>query len=196
MPVLRQASTNAALENIQCGFCDEDIKAELGHLRLGCRCLVHYGCIVSYVRSKLEDRSTIKERGIPCPYGPLCKAQEEYFLRPKDLQALLRYQSDFNSDGYAPELCEEDEKIKVLTSVEVAKFTKWCEHQQSDEPEFDPEEYLTTMDTKSRQYMEATTKPCPNCHMRATHYHGHECHHVSISVRQKLSSFLKKTDCY
>ena len=30
-------------------------------------------------------------------------------------------------------------------------------------------------------YICATTKTCPSCNMRATHYHGHACHHISPS---------------
>ena len=28
-------------------------------------------------------------------------------------------------------------------------------------------------------FIAATTKPCPSCGFRATHYHGHACHHIS-----------------
>ena len=28
-------------------------------------------------------------------------------------------------------------------------------------------------------YVEATTKKCPSCGMGSTHYHGHNCHHIS-----------------
>ena len=32
---------------------------------------------------------------------------------------------------------------------------------------------------KNQAFIEATTMPCPNCNYRITHYHGHECHHIS-----------------
>ena len=35
--------------------------------------------------------------------------------------------------------------------------------------------YTTQMDP----YVLATTKPCPTCTVRSTHYHGHHCHHIS-----------------
>ena len=28
-------------------------------------------------------------------------------------------------------------------------------------------------------YVEATTKACPSCGVRSTHWHGHQCHHIS-----------------
>ena len=31
-------------------------------------------------------------------------------------------------------------------------------------------------------FIQATTKACPRCSMRATHYHGHACHHISPGV--------------
>jgi len=34
-------------------------------------------------------------------------------------------------------------------------------------------------DDMTRAYIEATSKPCPQCGTRTTHWHGHECHHIS-----------------
>ena len=31
----------------------------------------------------------------------------------------------------------------------------------------------------SEDFVAATTKPCPKCNFRGTHYHGHACHHIS-----------------
>ena len=55
----------------------------------------------------------------------------------------------------------------------------------------EPERYLSGLsscsseENKSRHatdaYICATTKSCPSCNMRATHYHGHACHHISPS---------------
>ena len=35
---------------------------------------------------------------------------------------------------------------------------------------------------KNQALIEATTMPCPNCNFRVTHWHGHECHHISPST--------------
>lgn len=32
--------------------------------------------------------------------------------------------------------------------------------------------------SESRSLIEQTTKPCPHCGFRVTHYHGHGCHHI------------------
>ena len=33
-------------------------------------------------------------------------------------------------------------------------------------------------DGSSEALLKATTKPCPNCSMRVSHFHGHACHHI------------------
>ena len=50
--MIRLASHTAALENKVCCVCSDTVEVGLGHLRLGCRCLLHDDCFVHYVRSK------------------------------------------------------------------------------------------------------------------------------------------------
>ena len=66
--IMRQASENAEREKKEC-FCSDLITAATGNLRLKCRCLVHYHCLVSHIRAKLSDRMSIDKNGIVCPYG-------------------------------------------------------------------------------------------------------------------------------
>ena len=68
-------------------FSDDKVGRGAGDLRLGCMCLVHYHCLVSYIRSSLGDKSRLMQvlntsdddqtTGIPCPYysphGNQCK---------------------------------------------------------------------------------------------------------------------------
>merc|ERR1712190_453123 len=34
-------------------------------------------------------------------------------------------------------------------------------------------------DSATAAVIRATSKPCPNCGLQITHYHGHDCHHIS-----------------
>lgn len=37
-------------------------------------------------------------------------------------------------------------------------------------------------DPATTAFINATSKECPNCHMRITHYHGHGCHHIATGT--------------
>merc|ERR1712166_1498396 len=35
----------------------------------------------------------------------------------------------------------------------------------------------------TQRNIEATSKPCPKCSTRVSHWHGHDCHHISPATR-------------
>ena len=37
-------------------------------------------------------------------------------------------------------------------------------------------------DAATSAFLDATSKPCPSCGQRTTHYHGHECHHIGAGT--------------
>ena len=43
-------------------------------------------------------------------------------------------------------------------------------------------ELVEARDRGSSAYVEATSKACPECAARVTHWHGHACHHISPSM--------------
>eukprot|EP01035_Chromulina_nebulosa_P015078 gene15078-19975_t len=59
-------------------FGDEKVGRRAGDLRLGCMCLVHYDCLISYIRVSLGDKARLMRTlsvsednqitGILCPY--------------------------------------------------------------------------------------------------------------------------------
>ena len=63
--MMRQASGNV----VRNCFCFEKVENQVGHLRLECNCLVHYHCLVQYIRSKLTEQESTDQCGIACPYA-------------------------------------------------------------------------------------------------------------------------------
>merc|ERR1712007_173279 len=48
----------------------------------------------------------------------------------------------------------------------------YCQHQWNQAQQ-------TGQDAATAAMISATSKPCPNCGLPITHYHGHDCHHIS-----------------
>ena len=65
--LLRKASVDE-VSGAMC-FCLDPVSTPEDGVRLRCRCILHEHCMVAYVRSKLEDRTSVSDRGIPCPYA-------------------------------------------------------------------------------------------------------------------------------
>ena len=173
--LLRQAS-NCDTEKLYECFCTDPVNGDIGHLRLKCMCLIHYHCLVSYIRSKLGDKSSfVIGEGICCPYMRECKAldTEEYFINLEDLEALVTY-----TDKFSPRSLSVFNE--TLTRDEVDKFQRYLNGDNESTaniallPNCDE-----TEEDLSEKYINATTKPCPSCSYRATHFHGHMCHHVN-----------------
>lgn len=178
--LIRQASGNEVKE---C-FCIEEVgKGGQHDLRLGCQCLVHYDCLVLYLREKLRDRAALfaampdkAHRGIHCPYyskaNNLCgyiapagaaKEDQVYFLKVFDLDDIVLH---------GDKLCDSPRtNVHPLRPDEVDRFRRWI-------IEADDETATMEILEESDAYIRATTKRCPNCPNRQSHFHGHSCHHV------------------
>ena len=65
--LLRKASVEEST-GIRC-FCLEPSIPGFDSVRLRCRCVVHEHCMVRYLRSKLEDKTMISDRGVVCPFS-------------------------------------------------------------------------------------------------------------------------------
>lgn len=67
-------------EASDCPRCGLPVGSELGHiedLRLGCRCCIHYECLIGYLREQLMDRESVIARGgIVCPFGDACRLRQ------------------------------------------------------------------------------------------------------------------------
>jgi hypothetical protein len=171
-------------------YCTDNVGKSVGDLRLGCGCLVHYQCLVKYIRVKLEDKNALlnsfgkqKENGIVCPYALAdeCNNGERYYMTTGDLNSLVSFGIDNHTSEY-------------LKSEEVDKMRRWIEeHQSTSSAQLDSTMEMTGDGNNDKEdqpqrdsgdmlvdkFINATTKKCPNCSYRASHYHGHACHHIS-----------------
>lgn len=119
---------------------------------------MHHRCFVRYIRSQAQHTWKHSE-GLPCPNAGLVDKCEldsgrKYIISPDSLMGLVD--------------CVECDEVAPLTIDELEKFRCWARaeppstgHQESCDP-----------------FILATTKACPGCGCRATHYHGHACHHI------------------
>mmetsp|Transcript_4392 Transcript_4392/g.8155 ORF Transcript_4392/g.8155 Transcript_4392/m.8155 type:complete len:1152 (-) Transcript_4392:2470-5925(-) len=183
--MIRLASHNAEKEKMSCCICDELVLHGVGHLRLGCRCLCHETCFVAYIRSKSRD-DWGRAGGIACPYAlgaEMCnfKGQnnEPYRITPNDLGQMVKLL------GCADRLSSTAEEYitdSLITLDEIEKFETWIlEFRQEGKTLMDGsgnDTIFTANDNATRTFINATTKACPICSLRATHYHGHSCHHI------------------
>ena len=146
-------------------FCLEDLSTapleEQYKLPCGCRC--HYECLVAYIQSRIRDRTQLGTT-ISCPYGEQCVAAPSISLTFSDLEAVA-------SKGTA------------LTLDDISQLQRWVQNRDEESRRFVTESdsekarKLNSMDP----YVLATTKACPSCSFRSTHYHGHFCHHIAPS---------------
>lgn len=168
----RQASQNAV------GYCfcgdDDNNDNRENTLRLGCRCIVHYGCLITYIYSKLNDRLTMSLNGISCPYGSDCAHSKEasdsaviYYITLDDLDNIVDY--GINHPDLKKYL--EEYSCKELTHDAVDQLRLWITEQK--------ENPVVLTDDDFTLFLKSTTKQCPRCRYRSTHYHGHSCHHIS-----------------
>lgn len=188
-------------------YCDFAGMSETGDLQLRCGCLVHHDCLVRYIYSQLDDKtvvisSLLKEETysvecamIICPftYANQCewktnesKSEDNSrgdtpeksagplnYLSLADLKYLVNYGQTFKEEN--PDRCEitllEKDVDKLLGWVQESRDAKGKKSTSSIKAKYD--------DVMTNSYVRATTKPCPSCQSPGTHYHGHNCHHIS-----------------
>jgi hypothetical protein len=171
MPLLRQCS---GTEQVEC-FCLEPVGQDpSSDIRLACRCLVHKTCIINYLRVQWEDKSSLladmersKACGVICPYARAnaCSAVgSDRFISIADMQELInpwdgKVKSPLPADSLAP--------------FEIARLKQWIEDETA--PRSEKNE---VQEDFSQPFILATTKKCPTCQFRVTHWHGHSCHHI------------------
>ena len=182
-----------------------------GDLILECGCIIHLPCIVKYIRLKLKDRALIK-RGVPCPYGSECDyykadkygfASSNFFVTAEFVSNLSHYcnrliavseddainKSAANSSPYYYKNFVGDRENISLSVIEVNNFILWST--QSERPDSKEDVTLTLSSSSesiesnvdSIEFVMATTKACPSCNMRLSHFHGHACHHISPATK-------------
>jgi hypothetical protein len=161
----------------------------------------------SNIRSQITRSESITDNDdlevFCCPFyvSRQCKYKEtelgkvdpddKYFITLKDLSFIIDLQNmkkleQITVDGVSPRFSPRqgnnspriglvsrsisDEEV-TLTEEIISKLQSWI---LDDKPVvIDP--------TQTEKFTNATTKACPNCQYRSTHYHGHACHHISPS---------------
>ena len=195
--IIKYTDSNASFQNSEsnksCAVCMDPI---LGHndgidLRLACNCRIHYECLVGYIRGQLSDRISLLRHGksgIICPYisseecqyygvffqQNISRRQQQrmklsakenvpFFINPTDLRQLVEIGTLLNkklNNSLSPFLLSEVERFELWVNE------GYLGNENEDENNLDPLHL-------------ATTKPCPVCRYRGTHYHGHHCHEIS-----------------
>ena len=168
-----------------CNDCDDgdnDINDVSKFVRLGCTCISHYHCLIQYVRYKLGDRISMSLNGISCPYGSECKSFKTldevdgddtkiYYITTTDLDTIVDYGTNH------PKLQQylDEHECTALTHEEVNGLRLWIEEER--------ERLIVPIDPNvmTDLFIISTTKACPHCGYRSTHYHGHQCHYISPS---------------
>lgn len=103
-------------------------------IRLGCRCVLHYHCLVQYLHHKINDRLTMSLFGISCPFGSSCKSHitiqevtdesKIYYITVADLDNIVDYCALQHPDlmrYLAASGCEK------LSHEKVASLRQWIE---------------------------------------------------------------------
>jgi len=181
---LSDGSRELNLYYCYCGDCDNgdnDINSGISKfVRLGCKCVLHYVCLIQYLRYKLGDRLTMSLNGIACPFGSECRSFKTldevggddtliYYITTDELDNIVAY--GINHSKLQEYLDEND--CKPLTHEEVNDLRKWIDDEKTREiVPIDPN-VITDL------FVLSTTKACPHCNFRSSHPHGHQCHHIS-----------------
>lgn len=162
------------------------------YMRLGCRCVLHYHCLVQYLHYKIDDRLTMSLRGICCPYGSSCKSYHTlqevnndesriYYITVTDLDNIVDY-CNLQHPTLKRYLAENE--YEELSHEKVASLRQWIEEEQN------VKVAPPVIDTDDNLYIMATTKACPSCKFPSTHCHRHHCHHISPAQAPKRAGCI------
>jgi hypothetical protein len=180
--------------------CPVCIEVKEAHRLAGCEHYLCARCAVQYVRSALGNgRQEVKAAGIRCPmHSAGCQslisidAARDMLLHPDSPGAKVVTTSSF-AGPLRPEELEQFERLAIEASLPfgrkfhcpkcerpaVLSFTPEgnCECPYCGN-EWDPKQQKG-QDHATAEALRGTSKACPNCGMRITHYHGHDCHHIA-----------------
>jgi len=115
--------------------------------------------------------------GIKCPYGSECQYNNNNnnnnnddnnkYITTNDLYKLVEILNDSTNNNNN----NDDDEIKYEY---IHDFDNWLTEQKK----------LSTIDVKKYTdsdydlFIISTTKACPTCGFRSTHFHSHQCHHI------------------
>ena len=100
-------SVVSEINGVSCQICKELLEFGADNLKLGCRCLLHYHCLVPYIQQQLEDRNQLVARfygssheGIlcPCTFAKTCLSTDKYFMDSTDINFVFTLGQQMSSD--------------------------------------------------------------------------------------------------
>lgn len=153
---------------------------------------------MTYVRSLLENaQEEVRGEGVRCPMHATSKCRA--MITPDAVRSLMRLSqhATTQSASFAGPLNEDDinrfdrftveatlphgrkvhcpscEQVSLSGSAvgEVCECP-YCSHRWNRKAK-------SGQDSATSQMIRGTSKPCPNCGVMISHYHGHGCHHIS-----------------
>jgi len=153
-------------------------------------------CAVKYVRSALSNaKEQVRAEGIRCTV-PGCTS----FITPDILRRLVRESNDndlartstFEGPITLPEVdrfdtfvieasvpfaqkmyCPRCERLAIFEAAPGELVScPYCQNQWNHKAQ-------TGQDQATADVIQASSRACPNCDQRITHYHGHGCHHIA-----------------
>lgn len=157
-----------------CGICGDSIQKTIGHLELECGCVTHYACFVEYIKSK-SSLEIGRYNGVLCPYFVTgeCKYIGEYFFNTSYFHFLVEYYDE----NFTPEQSSNDAMSTRFTSDDCERICSWVNTDTSGAD--------VNTGRQLNPYVEVTTKACPKCTTRISHFAGHGCHHVMVSANYR-----------
>ena len=177
--LLRTASCTDGSKLTTCFSCRESVGDKSNDLRLGCRCMVHLNCFVRYLKSIISDRMSTNAletgdgtTGIHCPnYNKnaslsecLYEGNEFYLMKSRDLIRVVEIIGTTRERGSISSVDDQ-----MFTREDLSKLQRWLSEKSGGQN--DNEEEISPI-------ILHTTKACPKCKFRQSHFHGHACHSV------------------
>ena len=110
-----------------CGDTVERFKPDC--VRLRCKCMIHTGCLAQYIKSQLDDATSISGEGIRCCYWHSCHSYISMDDVDKFSAFIGKAQRVSNADSQPLidlQLNSESESVPNFGSNEVDKFTRYA----------------------------------------------------------------------
>lgn len=105
-----------------------------------------------------------------------CEADASFavnYISVQELNYLVNFEEKYSEKF--------QQQLRISDVDKIRRWIKECATTVHSKPK-KPERSLCTADEiKTEMFVDATTKACPSCGTRGTHFHGHHCHHISPS---------------
>mmetsp|Transcript_68678 Transcript_68678/g.191438 ORF Transcript_68678/g.191438 Transcript_68678/m.191438 type:complete len:254 (+) Transcript_68678:3068-3829(+) len=136
----------------------------------GCTEFMGIQCIAKLVDAEAEEEEQAAGGG----GRGAAAAEERAALTSAEFESLTRFALEAAIPQNAKVHCPECERMCLLDDGNMPDEVMVCPHCEF----FWNPGVATGEDGATKAFLDATSKACPNCSIRTTHYHGHACHHI------------------